>query len=346
MDQSSSSPNLSSSSTSAGSSTSSRVQVVARCRPHNEIEEAHGGSVAVKFPVSASGDGGSDASCMIEVHDNGSWHPFTFDHVFGMESTQEEVFQHVGIPLVDSVFEGFNGTVFAYGQTSSGKTYTMLGPSISDQTAGIIPRVADRIFTYIAKADEAIEFTVKASFVEIYLERIRDLLDTTRQNLLIREDKKKNGIYVEGMTERYVASVREMMELLYSGMENRRTSATAMNEGSSRSHSVFMISVTQKDERTGASKASKINLVDLAGSETVKKTGATGAQLEEAKMINLSLSSLGNVIMALTDPKATHIPYRDSKLTRMLQESLGGNARTCKFCLFGIYNNYLLRQYK
>ena len=170
-------------------------------------------------------------------------------------------------------------------------------------------------------------FTVRVSYVEIYLERIRDLLDPTRHNLQVREHPKR-GLYVEGMTEEYVNSVAEMVDIMKMGDNNRATSATGMNEGSSRSHSVFMLKLESKDERTGTSKVSKVNLVDLAGSEMVRKTGASGARLDEAKMINKSLSALGNVINALTDGVSSHVPYRDSKLTRMLQESLGGNAKT------------------
>lgn len=300
-------------------STGSNVSVVVRVRPENAIEQSRGGQMCVRHD-------GSEIEMEVGV-DSGS-SKFTFDRVFGANSTQLEVFEAIGKPLVETVFEGYNGTIFAYGQTSSGKTFTMNGPDITDaQLAGIIPRTVDAIFQSIAQADEDIVFTVRASYVEIYLERIRDLLDPKRQNLQIREDPKR-GIYVEGMSEEYVNSVEEMMELMYLGSENRAQAATGMNEGSSRSHSVFILQLVQKNTKTGTTMVSKINLVDLAGSEMIRKTGATGARLDEAKMINKSLSALGNVINALTDGRSSHIPYRDSKLTRMLQESLGGNART------------------
>mmetsp|Transcript_45158 Transcript_45158/g.72346 ORF Transcript_45158/g.72346 Transcript_45158/m.72346 type:complete len:713 (-) Transcript_45158:2281-4419(-) len=300
-------------------SSSSSVHVVVRVRPQNNDEIQKGGTLAVKF---GNGDKG------IQVESGGGENKFTFDCIFDSDSSQSAVFDSIGIPLVKNVFEGYNGTIFAYGQTSSGKTYTMQGPDIADeQLAGVIPRTVQAIFETISRAGENMEFTVRGSYVEIYLERIRDLLDPSRQNLQVREDPSR-GIYVEGMSEQYVNSLEEMMELMELGASNRAQAATGMNEGSSRSHSVFVLQLVQTDTKTHTTKTSKINLVDLAGSEMVRKTGATGARLAEAKMINSSLSALGKVINALTDGKSSHIPYRDSKLTRMLQESLGGNART------------------
>lgn len=194
---------------------------------------------------------------------------------------------------------------------------------------GIIPRSVEALFEGVGEADENIEFTFKVSYIEIYMEKIRDLLDDTRLkvNLAVREDKIK-GLYVAGVTEEYVTSVPELLDIMAKGSTNRATAATGMNEGSSRSHSVFTVTVTQRNVTNNGSKSGKLVLVDLAGSETVKKTGASGQQLEEAKTINKSLSALGGVINALTDEKNTHIPYRDSKLTRLLQDSLGGNSKT------------------
>mmetsp|Transcript_987 Transcript_987/g.2351 ORF Transcript_987/g.2351 Transcript_987/m.2351 type:complete len:813 (+) Transcript_987:364-2802(+) len=298
----------------------SAVHVVVRVRPQNAKEDAAGGKPAVQVK--------NNEITVDNVSAGDGYTRFTFDHIFNPDSKQADVFKAIGRPLVENVFEGYNGTIFAYGQTSSGKTHTMQGPSITDpEMAGIIPRTVEAIFDTIARAGENMEFTVRGSYVEIYLERIRDLLDPTRQNLQVREDPNK-GIYVEGMSERYVNSFEEMMELMALGASHRAQAATGMNEGSSRSHSVFVLQLVQTDTTTGTTKTSKINLVDLAGSEMVRKTGATGDRLDEAKMINLSLSALGKVINALTDGKSAHVPYRDSKLTRMLQESLGGNART------------------
>jgi kinesin family protein 5 len=225
---------------------------------------------------------------------------------------------------------GYNATIFAYGQTSSGKTYTMEGANIDHpELQGIIPRTATEIFNNVLNADENMEFIVKVSYIEIYMERIRDLLDPykSKVNLQVREDAQR-GIFVEGMTEMCVTSDEELLAAMRAGAANRAVAATGMNEGSSRSHSVFMVTLYQRNLENQATKAGKLYLVDLAGSEMVRKTGATGRQLEEAKTINKSLSALGMVINALTDSHLTHVPYRDSKLTRVLQESLGGNSRT------------------
>jgi len=204
----------------------------------------------------------------------------------------------------------------------------MSGPDASDEDLqGVIPRVASDIFQNAMDADESIEFAVQCSYVEIYLEKIRDLLDSSKSNLPVKEDPKL-GVYVKDATERSVVSSDEMLMVMQEGEKNRAVAATGMNEGSSRSHSLFQIIITQTNTETGEIKRSRLVLVDLAGSEMAKKTGVTGKQMEEAQNINKSLSALGNVINALTDGKSTHIPYRNSKLTRVLQESLGGNSRS------------------
>ena len=204
----------------------------------------------------------------------------------------------------------------------------MEGEIADPELKGIIPRCVEALFNAILEADENIEFTFKVSYVEIYMEKIRDLLDNshTKVNLNVREDKAK-GIYIGDVTEVYVTSHDELLGIMAAGATNRATAATGMNEGSSRSHSVFTITVAQRNLSNSTVTTGKLVLVDLAGSETVRKSNATGQQLEEAKLINKSLSSLGNVINALTE-KSSHVPYRDSKLTRILQDSLGGNAKT------------------
>ena len=205
----------------------------------------------------------------------------------------------------------------------------MMGPSATDRDlAGIIPRVVNQIFEFASAADETVEFTVQVSFVEIYLERIRDLLDPSKDNLQVGEDPAQGGVYIKHVTEVYVTSVEEMLEVMERGNANRAVAATGMNAGSSRSHSIFVVALTQKDSAAGETKTGRLYLCDLAGSETVNKTGVQGQQLKEAQNINKSLSALGNVINALTDGRTKHVPYRDSKLTRVLQESLGGNSRT------------------
>ena len=294
------------------------VKVYCRVRPQNAIETKRGGKPCVKV---------KGEQVTVKTREQGD-HTFTFDTIFGPDSTQEAVYGAVGLPIVEAVLQGYNATIFAYGQTGSGKTHTMSGPSMDDPVQkGIIPRTITSLFEGCENASEEMEFTLQVGFLEIYLERIRDLLDPQNVNLQIRE-KKDKGVYVEGVTALYVTSEKEMFDLMVEAATNRQTAATGMNEGSSRSHSVSIITVTQKNTTTQSVKEGKLYLVDLAGSEMVRKTGATGQQLEEAKMINKSLSALGQVINALTDKLSSHIPYRDSKLTRVLQDSLGGNAKT------------------
>lgn len=244
-----------------------------------------------------------------------------------MDSQQSDVFEFSIRSTVDDVMSGYNGTVFAYGQTGAGKSYTMMGNMNDENTKGIIPRIVEQLFSTIYVAPQNMEFQVKVGYMEIYMERIRDLLIPGSDNLPVHEEKNK-GVYVKGLYEGYVASVAEVYHILDKGQASRMVASTKMNEESSRSHSILQITILQKDTITGSEKKGTLYLVDLAGSEKVGKTGASGQTLEEAKKINKSLSALGMVINALTDGKSTHIPYRDSKLTRILQESLGGNART------------------
>ena len=222
------------------------------------------------------------------------------------------------MPIIESVLEGFNGTVLAYGQTSSGKTHTMVGPDIEDpHLQGIIPRMVKTVFEKIENASEDIEFTVKISMIEIYMEKIKDLLDPAKTNLKVHEDKIK-GIYISDVTETYVGEDIEVYDIMKIGNDNRAIGVTDMNSQSSRSHSIFIMTVQQRNNSDFSTKTGKLYLVDLAGSEKVGKTGAKGQTLDEAKTINKSLTSLGIVINTLTDGKSAHIPYRDSKLTRVL----------------------------
>ncbi|KAJ4371368.1 Kinesin heavy chain [Neocucurbitaria cava] len=245
-----------------------------------------------------------------------------------MASRQADVFDYSIRPTVDDILNGYNGTVFAYGQTGAGKSYTMMGSDIDDDVGkGVIPRIVQQIFASILASPSNIEYTVRVSYMEIYMERIRDLLVPQNDNLPVHEEKNR-GVYVKGLLEVYVSSQEEVYEVLRRGGTARAVSATNMNQESSRSHSIFVVTVTQKNVETGSMKSGQLFLVDLAGSEKVGKTGASGQTLEEAKKINKSLSALGMVINSLTDSKASHVPYRDSKLTRILQESLGGNSRT------------------
>lgn len=297
---------------------SNTIKVVARFRPQNKTEIAAGSSKIVDFE--------SDDTCHINSKESSG--AFTFDRVFPTNTAQHDVFDYSIRSTVDDVLAGYNGTVFAYGQTGSGKTYTMMGADIEDREGkGIIPRIVEQIFDSIMQSDQTIEFTVKVSYMEIYMEKIRDLLLPQNDNLPIHEEKGK-GVYVKGLGEFYAGGVRDVYELLERGGAARAVAATNMNQESSRSHSIFCIEVAQKNVDTGSARSGRLFLVDLAGSEKVGKTGASGQTLEEAKKINKSLSALGMVINALSDGKSSHIPYRDSKLTRILQESLGGNSRT------------------
>ncbi|KAI6087815.1 kinesin-domain-containing protein [Hypoxylon rubiginosum] len=294
------------------------IKVVARFRPQNKIELASGGEPIVSFD-------GPDTCAINSQEAAGS---FTFDRVFDMQCKQADIFDYSIRPTVDDILNGYNGTVFAYGQTGAGKSYTMMGTSIEDDNGkGITPRIVEQIFSSIMSSPPTIEYTVRVSYMEIYMERIRDLLAPQNDNLPVHEEKNR-GVYVKGLLEIYVSSVEEVFEVMKRGGNARAVAATNMNQESSRSHSIFVITVTQKNLETGSMKSGQLFLVDLAGSEKVGKTGASGQTLEEAKKINKSLSALGMVINSLTDGKSSHVPYRDSKLTRILQESLGGNSRT------------------
>nr|CCA19403.1 kinesinlike protein putative [Albugo laibachii Nc14] len=291
--------------------------------------------------------------------------PFTYDRVFDENSTQEDVFQVVGIPITKACLQGYNGTIVAYGQTGSGKTFTMQGPDdailsnvkTEDDMRGLVPRVFDYLYNTEAAGrnednqethdvkDGDVDVTkhrFTCSFLEIYNERVYDLLDskgnsnmsTTASNgLSVREDSKK-GVFVEGLTLSEVDSARKAAELMRLGAQNRRVGQTAMNRESSRSHSVFILNIESTENVSGGltrTRSSRFSLVDLAGSERQKSTESSGDRLKEAGSINKSLSALGNVIMGLVNKsagKACHVHFRDSKLTFLLKDSLGGNSKT------------------
>uniref|UniRef100_A0A4W6F455 Kinesin-like protein n=1 Tax=Lates calcarifer TaxID=8187 RepID=A0A4W6F455_LATCA len=260
---------------------------------------------------------------------------FTYDYVFDPTAEQEEVFNTAVSPLLCGLFKGYHATVLAYGQTGSGKTFSMGGTYTSaqenDPSVGVIPRVIREIFEEREKRTDC-EFCLAVSYLEIYNEDILDLLCASKDKpaISIREDP-KDGIKIVGLTERRVFTAHEMVGCLELGNSARTVGSTAMNAASSRSHAIFTITLEQ---RRGTDKAdsvvSKLHLVDLAGSERQKKTKAEGDRLKEGISINRGLLSLGNVISALGDEskKNTFVPYRDSKLTRLLQDSLGGNSHT------------------
>lgn len=238
-------------------------------------------------------------------------------------------------PLVSSVLEGFNGCVFAYGQTGTGKTFTMEGVRNDTQQMGIIPRTFEQIWTHINRAQN-MQFLVAVSYLEIYMEELRDLLKpNTTAVLELRE--RESGIVVPNLHSVLCKSADEMTQVMNKGNKNRTVGRTNMNEHSSRSHAIFQIKIEMCETGAEASttvKVGKLNLIDLAGSERQSKTGATAERLKEASKINRALSSLGNVISALAE-KSSHVPYRDSKLTRLLQDSLGGNSKTIMIANIG-----------
>uniref|UniRef100_A0A3B3UMK4 Kinesin-like protein n=1 Tax=Poecilia latipinna TaxID=48699 RepID=A0A3B3UMK4_9TELE len=260
---------------------------------------------------------------------------YVYDQVFPTNTTQEQVYNACAKQIVRDVLGGYNGTIFAYGQTSSGKTHTMEGKLHDPQAMGIIPRIAQDIFEHIFAMDENLEFHIK---VCVALQSFLFVL--TKTNLSVHEDKYRVP-YVKGCTERFVTSPEEVMDVIDEGKANRHVAVTNMNEHSSRSHSIFLINIKQENVETEQKLCGKLYLVDLAGSEKVSKTGAEGSVLDEAKNINRSLSALGNVISALAEGTKSHVPYRDSKMTRILQDSLGGNCRTTMFicCSPSSYND-------
>ncbi|MBN3276810.1 KIF17 protein, partial [Polyodon spathula] len=318
--------------------TSESVKVVVRCRPMNERERALNCKAAVTM---------DSARCQCFIQKPGATNEppkqFTFDGTYYTDQTTEQMYNEIAYLLVEGVTEGYNGTIFAYGQTGSGKSFTMQGITDPPAQRGVIPRAFEHIFESIQCAENT-KFLVRASYLEIYNEEIRDLLgNDTKQKLELKEHPEQ-GVYVKELSLHTVHSVGECERIMEQGWKNRSVGYTLMNKDSSRSHSIFTIHLeisTVDQSGEGHLRAGKLNLVDLAGSERQSKTGATGERLREATKINLSLSALGNVISALVDGRSRHIPYRDSKLTRMLQDSLGGNTRTLMVaCLSPADNNY------
>eukprot|EP00160_Parvularia_atlantis_P003051 Unigene12545_Nuclearia_a/m.38101 Unigene12545_Nuclearia_a/g.38101 ORF Unigene12545_Nuclearia_a/g.38101 Unigene12545_Nuclearia_a/m.38101 type:complete len:489 (-) Unigene12545_Nuclearia_a:502-1968(-) len=257
---------------------------------------------------------------------------FQLDHVFTGPDTAE-VYRAFASKVVWAAMEGFHGTVFAYGQTNSGKTYTMLG---DEHARGIIPRAVDDVFRYI-KQTPSREFLLRVSYMEIYNETINDLLTPTQRNLQIHESK-QHGIYVSPLSEEIVRAPGDVMRLIKRGQTNRHVSATDYNEYSSRSHTIFQLTIESNERAlptpqkggaradtagTGRVKLSHLNLIDLAGSE---KSSSNADRQKEGSYINKSLLTLGTVIAKLSEGKPGHIPFRDSKLTRILQTSLSGKA--------------------
>ncbi|XP_050372198.1 kinesin-like protein KIN-12C [Argentina anserina] len=312
--------------------TDHNVQVLIRIRPLSSMERALQGCGRCLKQESSQ-------SLVLLGHPEAR---FTFDHIACETISQEKLFKVSGLPMVENCLSGYNSCMFAYGQTGSGKTYTMMGEINEsegqlNEDCGITPRIFEYLFKRIrleeeSRREEQLKYSCKCSFLEIYNEQITDLLEPSSTNLQLREDMKK-GVYVENLTEYNVTNVDDVVKLLLHGASNRKMAATHMNSESSRSHSVFTCIIESHWENDSMThfRFARLNLVDLAGSERQKGSGAEGDRLKEAANINKSLSTLGLVIMSLVDlahGKHRHVPYRDSRLTFLLQDSLGGNSKT------------------
>lgn len=309
------------------------VRVVVRCRPFSRREAIAGcenileiddklGQITIRNPKAPPDE-------PMKV--------FTFDSVYGWNSKQSDIYDDAVRPLVHSVLQGFNGTIFAYGQTGTGKTYTMQGVSNDPERRGVIPNSFQHIFTQISRTQNQ-KYLVRSSYLEIYQEEIRDLLCKDNNRKLELKENPDTGVYVKDLSSVVTKNATEIEHVMNIGNQSRSVGFTNMNERSSRSHAIFVITVECSEigpDGEDHIRVGKLNMVDLAGSERQSKTGAKGKRLKEAAKINLSLSALGNVISALVDGKSTHVPYRDSKLTRLLQDSLGGNAKTVMIATVG-----------
>jgi kinesin family protein 5 len=324
---------------------SHHVRVCCRFRPINEKEKKLNVNqeIPVSFPDKKSvviyhpgNENAREKNGVDKIIGSNQKKKYIFDHVFPGLSSQKEVYRFTGEPMIQEIIRGYNCTIFTYGQTSSGKTHSMFGFDLesgetgvwkNENEMGIIPRAISDLFECIDNVEDEIEFTLKVSFLEIYLEKIKDLICPQSENLKIRETE--NGIiYVENAKEVYVSSFEEILAQIRKGQKNRAVAETKMNRCSSRSHSVLTIKIIKNNLTKHTKTCSKLTMVDLAGSERIDKSGAEGLTLTQVKHINKSLLMLGNVIHAITD-KEKYIPYRDSKLTRLLQDSLGGNSKTC-----------------
>ncbi|KAL4003536.1 Kinesin motor domain family protein [Acanthocheilonema viteae] len=291
------------------------VRVAIRVRPLNNREKAENSQECVQCFVEQN-----------QISVNGKM--FTFDSVFDPTTSQEAIYDVCAAPLLEKIFDGYNCTILAYGQTGSGKTYTMgteEAITASIEGRGIISRLVDNIFKHIGASNR---HRVTASMLEIYEEKVIDLLCTGREYLQIRESK--GVVFVQGLSVHSVSCLDDALKLLQKGCQLRSRGETAMNDKSSRSHAIFTLCIEGNESDESTMFKAKLHLVDLAGSERLKKTQAEGERMREGIKINEGLLALGNVIASLTDPNATgrHIPYRVTKITRLLQDSLGGNSYT------------------
>ncbi|KAL4713073.1 hypothetical protein ACJJTC_001127 [Scirpophaga incertulas] len=333
------------------------VKVAVRVRPFNQREKDMGAKLIVQM------DGKKTRLLTVknskEQNEGGreKYKDFTFDHSYWSYdsddkhyASQEQVFSDLGLDVIDSAFEGYNACVFAYGQTGSGKTFTMMG---SSENQGLIPRICRQLFSRVAAGKESgASYRTEVSYLEIYNERVKDLLGGSggagsgggsSHSLRVREHP-QHGPYVQDLSKHLVSDYDDIQECMQRGNQQRTTASTAMNDVSSRSHAIFTVRFVQasylRHNNMPSETASKVHLVDLAGSERADATGATGQRLVEGAHINKSLVTLGSVISALAECALPHdgrtpksgkkvfIPYRDSVLTWLLKDSLGGNSKT------------------
>eukprot|EP00730_Choanoeca_flexa_P009429 TRINITY_DN12646_c4_g1_i11.p2 TRINITY_DN12646_c4_g1~~TRINITY_DN12646_c4_g1_i11.p2 ORF type:complete len:662 (+),score=176.32 TRINITY_DN12646_c4_g1_i11:95-2080(+) len=269
-----------------------------------------------------------------EINNRKEDYKFRFSHVFEANAKQDDVFQRVAKPVADSVLQGYNGTIFAYGQTGTGKTFTITGGPDSYADRGIIPRTLSYLFNHYTENPASL-FTTQVSYLEIYNQAGYDLLDP-RNDIKAMEDLPKvtlledgaGGVHLKNLSMVPVNSEEEALNALFLGDTNRMIAETPMNMASTRSHCIFTIHVTAREAGSATLRKAKLHLVDLAGSERVKKSQVEGMLLTEAKYINLSLHFLEQVIVALAEKRRTHVPYRNSMMTSVLRDSLGGNCMT------------------
>ncbi|RYG63317.1 hypothetical protein EON64_16160, partial [archaeon] len=311
------------------------IRVYIRVRPILDVERRGGGEESVldvRAAVGAAGGQlpGTEEECteLVVTRDVTNKVKYEFDRVFPQSSGQLEVFSPLG-PLIVSVLDGFNVCIFAYGQTGSGKTFTMEGCD-GPGNEGVAPRAIRELFRQMQEREVDWTYTLTMSMLEIYNETVRDLLGGNKgggEKLEIRQTPEGNQVL--GLTEVVLQSVEQADGLMKGGRESRAVGGHDMNEHSSRSHSILILTARGKNKLDGSACSAKLNLIDLAGSERVSKTDASGERLKEAQNINKSLLALGDVITALGNKKSTHVPYRNSKLTFLLQDSLGGNSKVC-----------------
>ncbi|XP_060567348.1 kinesin-like protein KIF11 [Ruditapes philippinarum] len=310
------------------------IQVAVRLRPINSSERKQG-----SYSVADANSLRKEVTVKERLGVNPTTKTFSFDHVFNQDSKQQDVYKTVVSPIISEVLSGYNCTIFAYGQTGTGKTFTMEGersddPDLTweqDPLTGIIPRSLANIFDSLQSQE--CEFSVRVSFLELYNEELFDLLGSSIDPLRLKiyeDSSRKGSVIIQGLEEIVVKSKDEVYEILERGASKRQTAATLMNAFSSRSHSVFTVTIHTKENTIDGEellKTGKLHLVDLAGSENIGRSGAVDKRAREAGNINQSLLTLGRVITALVE-HAPHIPYRESKLTRILQDSLGGRTKT------------------